>query len=535
MPSPIIKENFNIIDLLLTRHVANGNGDRIAIIDEYREISFKDLLVAISNLPLSLPLINDIPKHSVVACLFDDSIKSAICFLSMIYNGLVPCYLNPNLSDSACEFYLKSVTAKLILIEDTYYAKFSNHIKNSGINCVVIADQMINQLLDSKSEFVITDSFKSALEDPIFCVYTSGTTGHPSAVLHRHKDVQILNENYAASILDIKSSDRLFTTSKMFFAYGLNNLLMAIYHRATTILAPKINEPKIIWDMMKRHKPSIFFSVPSMYNKLLNNKAEFDMPWLRACVSAGENLPEKTFLNWEKAFNMRIIDGIGSTETLSTFISNTLLKALPKSTGTVVKGFQCIIRDQEMNELGINQIGTLWVKGDTYPLEYMNNEQATKERFVDGWFNTNDLFCKDENNNFYYQGRLNDLIYRNGVWVFPARIEKRIGAHNSVIESAVLGYREELQKAILIAFIVVSADVEEIDNLCSELALLNEQDAYYQHEECLDCICVIDEIPKTFSGKTKKYELKKSKLFETIIQKVVRNSSQKCLVFDERS
>lgn len=122
-----------------------------------------------------------------------------------------------------------------------------------------------------------------------------------------------------------------------------------------------------------------------------------------------------------------------------------------------------MIKDHEGNELGNNKVGTLWVHGETYPTCYLNNEKATEERFVDGWFNTHDLFYKNEDGFFYHQGRLNDLIYKNGVWIFPARIEGRINAHNNVRESIVIDYRAEANETNLVAFLVINGNIETND------------------------------------------------------------------------
>ncbi len=265
-------------------------------------------------------------------------------------------------------------------------------------------------------------------------------------------------------------------------------------------------------DIFNIQQPSVFFSVPSIYNKLINYNKLYENQFIpRLCVSAGETLPTKILNEWDKRFNTSIIDGIGSTETLSTFISNTPDDVKPNCTGRLVSGFQAVVKDDNGNKKKNGEIGNLWIKGGTYHIAYLNNEKATNERFSDGWFITNDLFYQDDGGYFYYQGRLSDLIYRKGIWLFPERIEARINQHDDIIESAVIGLRDAELNTSLLVFIVsnnYSSSLEE------EICALNKKSTYYKEEEMIDLICLLDTLPKTFTGKIKRHELKKLALEE---------------------
>jgi len=506
----------NSIDWLLTRHVTGEKGDKIAIINEHGAITYSDLLTAVVNLPSYLPQFNNIPKGSVIGCFFEDSISSAACILSLIYHGMVPCILNPHIANNQYQFYLDGIDARYVLTEPDFQNVISVYTDQEKYTCMVLKDK-IDHIIKNSVKSPASCSATVSTESPAFCLYTSGTTGYPGAVLHRHMDIKILNENYGQSILGIKSSDCLFTTSKMFFAYGLNNLLFALYNGATAILSPKNNSPETIWSVIHNYNPSIIFSVPSMYRKLLAHSQNSAVSSVKKFISAGETLPKNIFHEWEKKFGKKIIDGIGSTETLSTFISNNTGSEIPGCTGKPVEGFQCAIKDRNNVDVGINQTGILWVKGETCSDKYLNNDRASHERFKDGWFITNDLFYADSENNYFYQGRVDDLIYKNGIWIFPSRIEERIEHHNDVYESILSGHLTD-QGIILIAFLVVNNKPEKKDTFISDLNFINENHPHYQKEEKIDVYCIVDSIPKTPTGKIRRNEFKKSPSFENATQ-----------------
>lgn len=518
---------FNVIDCILARHVEAGLNDKVAVIDEKNELTYGELLAKIKGFSHYAPEILLLPKESVVACVFDDSIDSVIVFISLIYHGLIPCNINPQINPSAYDLYFKSISAKLILIDEKYHQKFEKYIRNNSILHSIIKNKDINSLSYQAQNAYLP--FHNTHDDTsLFCIFTSGTTGHPSAIIHRHKDVIIMNENYASTILKVKQNDVIFTSSKMYFAYGINSLFIALYHGATAILSPRNNDSASVWTMIKYHEPTIFFSVPTMYNKLLEDDNACGIDWNINFISAGEPLPEKILNRWRKKFTSNIIDGIGCTEVLSTFISNTPDQVIAKSAGKPVKGFRCVIKDQNGNELGNNEIGVLWIYGDTYPVTYLNNENSTKDRFVNGWYNTNDLFYKDDNGFYYHQGRVNDLIYKNGVWVFPARIEDRIHTIENVLESIVLDCRSNHGNVELIAFVVVNGNIKPKE-LYQSIVTINEESPYYQPEEKISVVCLVDNIPKTYTGKNKRFELKKLNIWDQVKMQIKRSQNK---VFD---
>src|SRR5258708_15158317 len=187
-------------------------------------------------------------------------------------------------------------------------------------------------------------------DDPAFWLYSSGSSGRPKACVHLQHDMVVSSERYAKSILNITPADRCFSVAKLFFAYGLGNALyFPLAVGATSILLPGPPKPQSVFEVIERHRPTLFFSVPSNYVKLLAHTAadgrEFDLSGVRHAISAGEALPATVFYRFKERFGVEILDAIGSTEALHMIISNVPRPLRPRASGTIIPAFEARIVD----------------------------------------------------------------------------------------------------------------------------------------------------------------------------------------------
>ncbi len=163
-------------------------------------------------------------------------------------------------------------------------------------------------------------------DDPAFILYTSGSTGEPKGAIHCQSDIFYTNETFCREVLRLTTEDRLFSSSRLPFAYGLgNSFSFPLLNGATTILCREKPSPDVIARIFKEQRPTIFFGVPVIYNLLLEHHrsgSKLDCSSLRLCVSAGEALPAHLGEEWEREFGVQLLDGIGSTEMLHMFMSN---------------------------------------------------------------------------------------------------------------------------------------------------------------------------------------------------------------------
>ena len=147
-----------------------------------------------------------------------------------------------------------------------------------------------------------------------------------------------------------EATDRCFSVAKLFFAYGLGNAMyFPLAVGATSILWPGPVTPPLVYDIIERYRPTLFFSVPTHYAMLLahhDEAREFDLSSIRCAVSAGESLPPAVFARFGERFGVEILDGIGSTEVLHIFISNRRGNVRPGSSGIPVPGYEAKLVDE---------------------------------------------------------------------------------------------------------------------------------------------------------------------------------------------
>lgn len=492
--------SYNIVSLLIDKQIENGLGEKTAVIDPYRQWTYADIVCVMSYVDKLLNKF-DIQPGNTIACLFHDSGLSVGCFLGIIRRGNVACYLNPYASKKDTDYYLKCCNARVILVDST----LSNVVVHVNLPVIIVETHKINIELYHPALKKVPHTGSPTRN--AFYLFTSGTTGMPSLVPHRHIDIENTNKSYAQSVIRFTSDDIIFSTSKLFFAYGLNSIVYSFYHGATAIIGQKKLKDYDVWRHMRKYQVSVFFSVPTVYSMLLFKNDIPSLPKLRMAISAGEHLPEKIQKSWIKIFRSPIIDGIGTTEILSTFISNTKENFKLNSTGIPVNGFKIKICDEGNNRVKKNTIGILWVKGDTYNSYYHNNPQMTENRFKDGWFKTNDLFYVDDDGYYYYCGRSNDIIKCGGVWIYPYKIEKVIQQHPAVKECAVIGKKQDNDLYRPVAIVVLNVGCADNDQTKESIKQFSKKHcSYYEYPHY---VYISNEIPKTDTGKKKRYLLAK--------------------------
>ena len=270
--------------------------------------------------------------------------------------------------------------------------------------------------------------------------------------------------------------------------------------------------PQDVFDTIARYRPTLFFSVPSNYVKLLAHEApdghQFDLSSVRHAVSAGEALPGSVFLRFKERFGVEILDAIGSTEGLHMMISNSPGAVRPGSSGKVLPGFEAKIVDEDDRPVARGEIGNLIVKADSACSCYWNQHEKTKSTFSGDWLRTGDKFYQDPDGYFWYSGRADDMVKVSGVWVSPIEIERVLSEHPAVQEAAVVFRRDvdELPKPA--AFVVLRNGAEADKQLAKELEdFVISRLAIYKRPRWIE---FLTELPKTATGKIQRFKLRES-------------------------
>ncbi len=236
------------------------------------------------------------------------------------------------------------------------------------------------------------EPFDSSRDDAAFWLYSSGSTGRPKGAVHLQHDMVVCSDTYALQVLGMTEADRTVSAAKLFFAYGLgNNGYFPLRVGGQGVLYPHRPTPDAMFELIQRHRPTLFFGVPTLYAAMLQVKEaekRYDLSCLRLCVSAGEALPEELYRRWRERFGVEILDGIGTTEILHIFLSNRPGRARPGSTGLAVPGYEAIVVDDEGRPMPAGEIGNLRVKGDSIMAYYWNQHEKTKDALLGHWMQT---------------------------------------------------------------------------------------------------------------------------------------------------
>ena len=354
------------------------------------------------------------------------------------------------------------------------------------------------------------DAAPTSRDDPAFWLYSSGSTGPPKGAVHLQHDMFVCAETYARQVLGIRSTDRVFSAAKLFFAYGLGNAgYFPLSVGAQSVLFAPRPTPEAMFEVIARHRPTLFFAVPTLYAGMLALKdaeRRYDTSSLRLCVSAGEALPAEMYARWLERFGVEIIDGMGTTELLHMCLSNRPGAVRPGSSGLPVPGYDATIVDEAGVPVARGEIGSLRVRGDSVMASYWNQPEKTRQTLHGEWLLTGDKYYQDEDGYFWYCGRSDDMLKVGGRWVSPVEVEATLIAHPAVLESAVVGQKAEDGLVKAKAFVVLKEPAHASAALAAELqSFVKAKIAPYKAPRWVE---FVDSLPKTATGKIQRFRLR---------------------------
>ena len=195
---------------------------------------------------------------------------------------------------------------------------------------------------------------------------------------------------------------------------------------ATTVLYPDKPHAKAILDTAQANRPTLFFSVPTLYAAMLQEAAQnppYDLQSVRLAVSAAEKpLPAEIFRRWKESFGVEILDGIGSTEMLHIYLSARAGQVRAGSTGQAVPGYELALLDHAEQPVPPGAIGdrSRW-RAPALHNATGTCHTLTQERMRGPWFSTGDKYIVDEDGYYWYAGRSDDMFRASGQWVSPTK------------------------------------------------------------------------------------------------------------------
>ncbi|HEU4931722.1 MAG TPA: AMP-binding protein, partial [Pyrinomonadaceae bacterium] len=300
--------------------------------------------------------------------------------------GSVITMVNPLLPAADYEYYLDYTRAKVAIVHHSVLNTFAEAAASARYlrSVLVVGDAKLPEGTNIKwasFEETVNGSLEECSpadtrrDDIAIWLFTSGSTGHPKGAVHLQHDLPYNTEVFAKATMGVRADDLTVSVPKLFFGYatGTNLLFPFAVGGATALFAERSTAEKM-FEVIKRYKPTILTTVPTMINSMLNvpGASADDLSSLRFCYSAGEALPKELYERWMNVFGIDICDGIGSAEMFHIYITNRPGDIKPGSLGRIVDGYEAKVVDAGGKEVATGEMGTLKVKGDSAALCYWN-------------------------------------------------------------------------------------------------------------------------------------------------------------------
>ena len=483
--------------------------DAPALAFEGRDVSYGELRSATLRMAHAITS-TGVRRGDRVALLLHDSPEFFEAFIATCSLGAIAVPINMALRvEEQCSI-LHNCSATFALAEPDLCSTLPTHApeKLRSLRKLLTVDSLPRPAAPPESIRFITPRN----DDPAFILYTSGSTGEPKGAVHTQADIFYTNQTYCREVLRLTKSDRLFSSSRLPFAYGLgNSFTFPLLNGATSILCREKPTADVIARIFKDSRPTIFFAVPVVYNLLLEhhrNKEPLDCSSLRLCISAGEALPAHLGEEWERNFGVQLLDGIGSTEMLHMFMSNHENDVRYGSSGKLLDGYEARLVDEHGEPVPDDLEGNLWIKGNSAAAGYWERPDQTALTFVEGWVRTGDLYRRDGEGFWFHMGRSDDCFKSSGQWVSPVEVEGVLLRHPQVARAAVVEDFDAGGLPCPCAF-VVAQDVES-DSAVLEQALREAVAASLPRFKQPRRYKFVSELPYTATGKIQRFKLRHS-------------------------
>jgi len=504
---------YNAVTWLLDRNVEEGRGNKLAHTDGASDLTYGDLQKQSCRAANMLRRLG-VRREERVAMIMLDTVDFPIVFLGAIRAGIVPVPLNTLLTADQYAYILTDCRARVLFISEALFPVVKDMVgRMSNLDCVVVSGKntfghkLLSEELKNES-----DSFKTVEtheDEPAFWLYSSGSTGMPKGVRHLQASLQATADTYAKQVLGIREDDVCLSAAKLFFAYGLGNALtfpMAV--GASTVLNPDRPTPALMFALLNKYNPTIFYGAPTLFAAMLNDetsKQERAGNRLRICTSAGEALPESVGLAWKSRFGVDILDGIGSTELLHIFMSNAPGDIKYGTSGRAVPGYKVRLVSDDGDDVPDGEVGELLVEAPSAGEGYWNQRSKSRHTFQGNWTRTGDKYIRDADGRYTFCGRADDMFKVSGIWVSPFEVESALITHPAVLEAAVVPEADPEGLLKPKAFVVLRAG-SETDRLYESLKEhVKQKIGVWKYPRWIE---TVDALPKTATGKIQRYKLR---------------------------
>jgi benzoate-CoA ligase family protein len=499
---------FNGAELLLGDRVLAQHGERIALLSGEEAVSYAELGTRVRAAGAAFRRLGIAPGERVLL-LMRDTPQFAAAWLGAVRAGVVAIALNNRLPEADYRHILSDSGARLVVLEDAVVgARPDLAAELAKERRIAVAGQCPPGLPSWDAQCAIAPDIGDApyaadLDSPAFALYSSGTTGRPKGIVHTHRVFGHVGAAFAA--IGLRDGDRVFSTSKFFFAYGLEHGLLAPLRAGiASVLFADWPEADSVIAMVARHRPSALFSVPTTYRRLLAEPAERLAPFasIRRFVAAGERLTPQLVGQWKRVTGGELLNLYGMSETFCACMMTSPGESDGVRTGKPLPGVELRLVPPAAEETS-GGTAVLWVRHPGQAHGYIKRPQETAEQFQDGWFCSRDLFRRDAAGFYVHEGRSDELLKVAGQWVQPGELEEVAAREASVGEAACVPV-EDADGMLRLALFVTSR--REPQTAERDAAAACER-TLPRHKRPM-WVRAVAELPRTATGKVQRYKLR---------------------------
>lgn len=490
----------SLADKLAT--AATAAPDHVAVKCDELELSYAQLDDAAARLAAMLES-NGVAPGDRVGVMLPNTLTFPIVFYGVMRRGAVAVPMNPLLKSREVEYYLTNTSAQLVIAAPGFRAAAEAGAAAAGARSMVVDDASLLGLLEGvtpQGAPVPRDDIDTAV-----ILHTSGTTGKPKGAELTHGGLGRNADVAVRTLLDVGPDDVVMGCLPLFHAFGLTcGLLSTVQAQATLTLLPRFDAGKVL-DIIVRDRVTVFEGVPTMYSALLAaDTGKHDVTSLRACASGGAAMPVQVIHDFEKAFDTKVLEGYGLSETSPIACFNHPDRPRkPGSIGTPIEGVEMRVVDDAGRPVPQGEAGEIQVRGHNIMKGYWNLPDATAAAVSpEGWFSTGDIGKIDEDGYFAVVDRKKELIIRGGLNIYPRELEEVFYEHPAVAAAAVIGIPHDTLGEEVGAAIELKPDASATADELRDY--VKERVAAYKYPRK---VWIMDALPKGPTGKLQKRDI----------------------------